>query len=307
MSGSVLFCYDGSDCAAHAIERAATLLVPRRALVCHTWIGLSRVLLRADTAGLEGPIAEAAREIDETDDRLARELATEGAHLARAAGFDAQPLAVEERAKTWRTILATAEEHASPVIVLGARGRTGVAGALLGSVSSAVANHAERPVLIVPRTTPAGTGPLLLAHDGSDHAAHAIRTGAELLSERRAVVVDVWRSWAATAPGLARMSAGVGEIARKLDESVERQAEEVCAEGAELARSAGLEPDQQPRRGDGPEWRALLDAADEVDAAAIVMGSRGLTGLSGVLGSVSHGLVHQTRRPVLVVPAPHEP
>jgi nucleotide-binding universal stress UspA family protein len=51
--------------------------------------------------------------------------------------------------KAWRTICDVASEVGAEVIVLGARGLSRVGGMLLGSVSSAVAVHAKRPVLIV--------------------------------------------------------------------------------------------------------------------------------------------------------------
>ena len=47
---------------------------------------------------------------------------------------------------------------------------------------------------------------------------------------------------------------------------------------------------------------AVRDAANQYACAAIVIGSRGLTGVSAALGSVSNGVVHNSRRPVLVVP-----
>jgi len=40
---------------------------------------------------------------------------------------------------------------------------------------------------------------------------------------------------------------------------------------------------------------------------AIAVGSRGFTGISAALGSISNGVVHDSRRPVLVVPAETEP
>jgi nucleotide-binding universal stress UspA family protein len=305
MSGPVLICYDGSESGAAAIRAAGALLRPKRALVLHTWIGLSRLLLHADVR--EGPIGEAAADIDQADDRMARELAGKGVALARESGFDAQPLAAEEHEKTWRSILAAADEHDAALVVIGARGHGRVKEALLGSVSTAVANHARRPVLVVHGTGAPAAGPLLLAYDGSEDAAHAIRTGAELLAERRGVVVHTWRSWQRSAPGLAGVSAGVGALSHELDEAVARQSEATCGAGVEIARAAGLEAEGNSRRSEGPEWRALLDAAEEVDATAIVVGSRGLTGVSAVLGSVSHGIVHHARRPLLLVPlAPRE-
>jgi nucleotide-binding universal stress UspA family protein len=56
-----------------------------------------------------------------------------------------------------------------------------------------------------------------------------------------------------------------------------------------------------------PTWEGIVDLADEIDAAVIVIGSRGLTGVRERLeGSVSHEVAEHARRPVLVVP-PNEP
>jgi nucleotide-binding universal stress UspA family protein len=70
----------------------------------------------------------------------------------------------------------------------------------------------------------------------------------------------------------------------------------------QLARQAGFEAEGLSQRAEGPTWETVLDAADEHGCSAIVVGSRGLTGLSAALGSVSNGVVHHSRRPVLVVP-----
>lgn len=43
---------------------------------------------------------------------------------------------------------------APAVVVVGSRGRSGIKSALLGSVSNAVINHAERPALVVREPRP---------------------------------------------------------------------------------------------------------------------------------------------------------
>lgn len=49
---------------------------------------------------------------------------------------------------------------------------------------------------------------------------------------------------------------------------------------------------------------AIVDAADREDARAIVVGSRGLSGVkSALLGSVANGVVHHSTRPVVVIPS----
>jgi nucleotide-binding universal stress UspA family protein len=56
-----------------------------------------------------------------------------------------------------------------------------------------------------------------------------------------------------------------------------------------------------------PAWEGILDVADTIDAAVIVLGSRGLKGAREVFeGSVSHDVAEHAGRPVLIVPLPRE-
>lgn len=101
--------------------------------------------------------------------------------------------------------------------------------------------------------------------------------------------------------------AGVGPYGMEveLDAIADEQAQTKVADGVALATEAGLAA--EPSTSNvvaGPVWRGVIDAADQQQAAAIVMGSRGLTGIPAALGSVSHGVVHHSHLPVLVVPAP---
>ena len=52
----------------------------------------------------------------------------------------------------------------------------------------------------------------------------------------------------------------------------------------------------------GPIWAAVEDVCAEHAVEAVVVGSRGLSGVKSVLlGSVSNGIVHHATRPVVVV------
>ena len=65
---------------------------------------------------------------------------------------------------------------------------------------------------------------------------------------------------------------------------------------------AGLKAEALAVEADGPVWLTILEIADRHDAATIVMGSRGLTGMrSMLLGSVSSAVVHHAARPTLVI------
>jgi hypothetical protein len=60
----------------------------------------------------------------------------------------------------------------------------------------------------------------------------------------------------------------------------------------------------RPERNRSTIWKRVFEVADEINAALIVIGTHGSTAVqSGLLGSVSNALVHNSQRPVLVVPA----
>lgn len=145
MTGPVLLCDDGSEAAGVAVQVAGTLLAGRKAIALHAWQPLSTGELMAATAGVLVDFPEAdARRAD-----AAAAAADDAARRAREAGFDATPLAVRSDGPVWETIITTASERDAAVIVVGARGLTGIGRAVLGSVSERVARHADRAVLVV--------------------------------------------------------------------------------------------------------------------------------------------------------------
>jgi nucleotide-binding universal stress UspA family protein len=143
-SGPVVFAYDGSDLAKHAIDEAGRLLeAGGEAMVLTVWQPFDVGFLPA--AGREFDAAEIA------DVRAAAaQTAAAGAALAEGAGFRAQSAEIE-RSPTWKGIAEFADAHDARLIVLGSHGRSGLAGVLVGSVASAVAAHSRRSVLIVHR------------------------------------------------------------------------------------------------------------------------------------------------------------
>jgi nucleotide-binding universal stress UspA family protein len=153
------------------------------------------------------------------------------------------------------------------------------------------------------------TGIALIAYDGSDDAAAAIRHAGHLLAPRPAIVAHVWDSLAALLlhTDIRGLTGTMREAAAELDEEDRRDAERVAAEGAELARKVGFDAEAHALQGKPKAWPTLLAKADAIDAAVVVIGSRGQGAVkSALLGSVSSGLLHHTRRPVLVVPPTEE-
>jgi nucleotide-binding universal stress UspA family protein len=89
-------------------------------------------------------------QIDAAAEHSARERAEEGVGRARDAGLNSQPRTRARGATIAETILSEADEVGAKAIVLGTRGLTGLKSLMLGSVSHAVVQHADRPVIVVP-------------------------------------------------------------------------------------------------------------------------------------------------------------
>jgi nucleotide-binding universal stress UspA family protein len=144
--------------------------------------------------------------------------------------------------------------------------------------------------------------PILICYDGSPGAARAIASAAALLGPRHAVVLDIAPP-ITPAESLATISSVVP--GNSFEELNTADATEVAGRGAEIARSSGFDAEARAALA-APTWQGIVDVADELDAALIVLGSRGLNGLQEALdGSVSHQVAKHAGRPVLIVPPSH--
>lgn len=146
----ILICYDGSEDAKAAIEHAGELLAGQRATVLTVWQPVSAIGARAPTAFPFLPSLLDAEQIDRANANHAGARAEEGAELARKAGFEATPLTCPQKHTTAAAILLQAEVLDAGAILIGSRGLTGLKSRLLGSVSHAVVQHGDRPVIVVP-------------------------------------------------------------------------------------------------------------------------------------------------------------
>lgn len=136
---------------------------------------------------------------------------------------------------------------------------------------------------------------ILVAVDGSGHADRALEWGVDLARCREAplTVVHVMR-W----PGTDRVPRGLEEYERlehvRITEHdlLQSAADKIVAKAEARARDAGIgEVATLVLTGDPAT--EITAAAENLDADLIVMGSRGLSDLPGlVLGSVSHRVLH---------------
>ncbi len=146
---------------------------------------------------------------------------------------------------------------------------------------------------------------LLIAYDGSPDAKAAIQHAGRLMPNTAVTVLTIWEPFTTM---LARTPETLRALARVDDaEAIDREsldaAEKSSKDGVELAREAGLDatPSSTPLNGSIAD--TIIAQADRLDVDAIVIGSRGLTGMALLLGSVSLAVVQRADRTVVVVPS----
>jgi nucleotide-binding universal stress UspA family protein len=136
---------------------------------------------------------------------------------------------------------------------------------------------------------------ILIATDGSPSAREATRFGLELAAEQgaAATVVSVFPAIDVVPAG------GFGVTAGTPHELTDAELEPMD-DALALARELGVRANCNVLRGNAVD--EIVTYADTVDADLIVVGSRGHGPMvNALLGSVSRGILHRARRPVLVV------
>lgn len=179
-------------------------------------------------------------------------------------------------------IVAEAEHSNADVIVIGRRGKRGLARLMLGDATAKVIGDAKCSVMVVPKAAEMWENRLLLATDGS-------------------------RSSDAAAVAAARIGHCCAAPITVLSVKVPRHPSERQAEAEAIVRrvlafyqAEGLAADGVVERGAASD--VISDVARRVMADLVVMGSYGRTGLGRLLlGSNAQRVIGQASCPVLVV------
>jgi nucleotide-binding universal stress UspA family protein len=153
----------------------------------------------------------------------------------------------------------------------------------------------------------AHSGPVVLAYDGQASTEVAITEAAEVLAERRAVVVVIWKQGIGLESVLVPAMSG-GDLppaeldvrtASEFDEAMSGRARQLAEHGATIAREAGFDAEGLTVADsvDVTVAETLLDVARSHDAPAIVLGSHGH---GPVVGSTTRDVLRHASCPVLV-------
>ncbi|GAA2271912.1 universal stress protein [Streptomyces atrovirens] len=190
------------------------------------------------------------------------------------------------------------EGRKASALVVGTRGRGGLAELLLGSVSLAVAAHADCPVIVLRgshdnQATPPVHGRIVVGVGEDPKEPAAVRFAADE-ARRRGVTLEAVRAWRCPAHETTDHPLLVGEP--------DRLHEERAAEELETAlRDVPADIEVRRRTVEGHARRVLLDASHRADL--LIVGARRKEGHLGLqLGRVAHGLLHHSACPVAVVP-----
>lgn len=183
------------------------------------------------------------------------------------------------------------------LVVVGSHGRGGFKGLLLGSVSRQVATHAKCPVAVIREPAKAGAKELVVGIDGSAPAMKALDFAFDYAS-RRHLRLHVLHAWEVPPIGAITSTPTITpqELLTDLKGAEARATAEVLAGHRDNYPDVSVEQDVVH----GSAVAELAKASQ--DAALVVVGSRGRGGFLGLLlGSVSHGVVHHAKSPVVVV------
>lgn len=235
------------------------------------WAGLAPV-----PGGAAVDLASLAARLEEQADQL------------RLAGLDVEVEAAVGPAA--EVLMARADETLADLIVVGSRRRGPAASIVLGSVSTALVDHAPCPVLVVRRPQ---MGRMLLASDGTVSSRDIPRVLDAWGPAFRGLPVEVLSVAGPTGiePPWAAHTEREDDVAlhERIADAVADELMDLGWHAAAIARS-------------GEPGVEIVRAGDEWGADLIVTGSRGIGALRRFLaGSVAHDVLLHTSASVLVV------
>jgi nucleotide-binding universal stress UspA family protein len=178
-------------------------------------------------------------------------------------------------------IVHEAREKKADMIIIGRRGRTGLAKVLMGSSAAKVIGHAQCNVLVVPRAARIEYRNILVATDGSEQAEAAVSEAVEIAK---------------------RCGSRLIAVSAILTEEEREEARVFAGDAAEMAQKAGVAVETVNPVGKPHE--AIAETAGGRGVDLIVIGAHGKSGLKKLLmGSTTEKVIGKAGCAVLVVNA----
>ena len=203
-------------------------------------------------------------------------------HLLASSAGVAYESEASQGNQVYQEIVSQAEKMQADLIIMGRRGRHGMARLMVGPSTVRVIGHARCNVLVVPRAAKLTGRHFVVASDGSRYGDTAALTAARLakLYGTPVTVISVTRP--------------------EHSEERRREAHQIVNRLVSFLKQEGVKVE-----GKVPHGRAdamIVQTAVEKNADLIIVGSRGRTGLERVLlGNTSERVIDEARCAVLVV------
>jgi nucleotide-binding universal stress UspA family protein len=203
-----------------------------------------------------------------------------------------------------KAIMDIAMDTDMNLVVMGARGLKGIKSFLLGSVTRWVAINSPKPALFIrpPQWQVSEKVRILFATDGSECAYTAAKFLASVPFRDDAEVTILNVVWPALSDIPERYAM---EIDERMKDVVARSRTEDYAESERLIEDTGKilrerfsKVEELTRSGDTAH--EILESAEKLNADIIAVGSRGLKGIKGMLGSVSRNILGHSKCSVLI-------
>ena len=262
----ILLATDGSEFSSGAVKEAINL-----AGKCS-----SRITAIAVVEANEEYASEAPQLVEKAEAEAVENLASVK-EQAVAVGAECDT-AVHTGDSPYRIIVDEAKKNGSELIIMGRRGRTGIAKVAMGSVTARVIGHAPCDVLVVPRAGADDYQKILVATDGSPHGEAAAAEAIKMAKKTDGSIIAL---------SVARSDAKIPEAEQSvLKVKQMAEAESIACETLTVT---------------GKNYVEIVEKAKEKDASLIVVGCHGRTGLGRLLmGSVTERVIGHAPCAVLV-------
>ena len=245
---------------------------------------------------LASPVAYTMPDVMSSSELLMESIERQGQDLigqasARAEAAEVSFNAVAKWGSVPETILQTAQEEQCDLIILGSRVITGWKRLMIGRTLNAVTARCDQPLLVVKHAPAVESGQptwrrLLVATGGSPWSDVAVNHSLRLAQERGLEVC------------ILSVDPSRGASRGALDDN--SPAKDILANAEARAAASGVVYEAHLAYGDITE--AVLETASSRQCDAIVMGSRGMTGLKRLMiGGISNAVAAKSHLPVLIV------
>lgn len=276
----ILVAYDGSVSAKNGLAIAADIAKKDK-----SWIKVLAVV-----PGYQGDLELiGVSNIKETIEGPGQKLLAEAKQLGESHGVHV--FTNLEQGEPYDRIVQVAAEENCDLIVMGRSGLSHLERALMGGVTARVIGHTNRNVLIVPEEAKLDWSRILVATDGSDNSAAAVRHAVAVAKEHNSMLAAV---------SVVHTDEEMMALAPEHIQHLADQARNNLQKVTDLCAEEGVSVETYVREGEPHEQ--ITGVAGEIGASLVVMGTHGRKGLSRLLmGSVTERTIGYAPCPVLII------